>query len=316
MEYPAVEPVSDAEALNYLRAAAADTDLIHGLIVAAREQCEVFTGRVLARRKFAQALDSFPYFTDTIQSQLAMPPSYYSLPRYSTTLWNYSQMIKLAYAPLIEVFDIRYIDQHGVTQKLNPGTDFVGIPAWVQTYRVCRLSMPHQAVSLQFHESEALPVLKKMLSQIVAVEGPVHKDVAATRLARAWELERVGERMMSAVQATWRSLSRENVLRIQGHFLWPTLESFEVKVRRPDPDDEYSYRSIGEIPPEEIAVAMKNVVRDSLSIERDTLLSHVARILGFDRTGNHIQRALEAVFAELADRGEIILLGDRISLRG
>jgi hypothetical protein len=126
MEYPAVEPVSDVEAVNYLRAAAADTDLIHGLIVAAREQCEVFTGRILARRKFAQALDSFPYYTDTIQSQLAMPPSYYSLPRYSTTLWNYSQMIKLGAAPLIDVFDITYIDANGVTQKLNPGIDFVG----------------------------------------------------------------------------------------------------------------------------------------------------------------------------------------------
>jgi hypothetical protein len=204
-----------------------------------------------------------------------------------------------------------------VTEKDIPQIEAkLVIPTWVQTYRVCRLSMPHQAVSLQFHDSEALPVLKKMLSQIVAVEGPVHKDVAATRLARAWELERVGDRMMSAVQATWRALSRENVLRIQGHFLWPTLESFEVKVRRPDPDDDCSHRSIGEIPPEEIAVAMKNVVRDSLSIERETLLSHVARILGFDRTGNHIQRALEAVFAELADCGEIILLGDRVSLRG
>ena len=108
-----------------------------------------------------------------------------------------------------------------------------------------------------------------MLSQIIEVEGPVHKDVAATRLARAWDLDRVGERMMNAVKSAWRSLSREKLLRIQGEFLWPAAESFQIAVRQPNPNDDQSRRSIEEIPPEEISAAMKNLVRDSLSIERE-----------------------------------------------
>jgi hypothetical protein len=46
-----------------------------------------------------------------------------------------------------------------------------------------------------------------------------------------------------------------------------------------------SLGSIHEIPPEEIALAIKNLVRDCLSIERDTLLIHVARIFGSERAG-------------------------------
>jgi len=125
---PETEPVSLADAKNWLRLPSGFTDddsLITGLIQAAREHAETITGRALAKRTFRQVLDSMPYYTDTIQSQLAYPPSYYSLPRYSTTLWNYSQMIKLAYAPCISVQQMRYIDDAGNVQVMNQDTDFV-----------------------------------------------------------------------------------------------------------------------------------------------------------------------------------------------
>src|SRR5581483_7536576 len=50
---------------------------------------------------------------------------YYSLPRYSTTLWNYSQMIKLTPPPLVSVQQMRYVDTDGNNQTLVKDTDFV-----------------------------------------------------------------------------------------------------------------------------------------------------------------------------------------------
>jgi hypothetical protein len=94
-------------------------------ITAARIQGEIITGRGLAQRTWTQVLDSFPYYTDTIQSQSAYPPAYYSLPRYSSTLWNYSQMIKLAYPPVISVQGMIFIDSTGNTQTLLQDVDFV-----------------------------------------------------------------------------------------------------------------------------------------------------------------------------------------------
>jgi hypothetical protein len=94
-------------------------------ISAAREQGEIITGRGLAQRTWTQVLDSFPYYTDTIQSQSAYPPAYYSLPRYSSTLWNYSQMIKLAYPPVISVEGMVYVDSSGNTATLEQDVDFV-----------------------------------------------------------------------------------------------------------------------------------------------------------------------------------------------
>jgi very-short-patch-repair endonuclease len=201
-----------------------------------------------------------------------------------------------------------------VVEKEIPNIDdHLVIPSWVTTYQVCRPSVLY-ANRLQFHDPDALPSLKRTLSQIIDVEGPVHKDVAATRLARAWDLDRVGERMMNAVKSAWRSLSREKLLRIQGEFLWPAAESFQIVVRQPNPRDDQSRRSIEEIPPEEVALAMRNLVRDSLSIERDKLLLLIARLFGFDRAGNHIQKTLANTFDELVETGQLILLEDRVSL--
>lgn len=124
---PTMEPLSLARAKNILRVSIDDDDDLIGnvLIPAAREACEIFCNRSFAPKSYLMSFDAFPYYTDTLTSQNAYPPSYYSLPQYSTTLWNYSQMIKLYKPPCIEVQGIDYTDSNGENQTLMQDTDFL-----------------------------------------------------------------------------------------------------------------------------------------------------------------------------------------------
>lgn len=125
---PAAEPIVLNDAKNYLRVSSAFTDddpYILAIIQAARESAEAVTGRAIAQRTFRMVLDSHPYYTDAVQSQLAYPPSYYSLPLYATTLWNYSQMIKLPYAPAVSVQQMRSIQPDGTVLTMHQDVDFV-----------------------------------------------------------------------------------------------------------------------------------------------------------------------------------------------
>jgi hypothetical protein len=125
---PIAEPLSLDQVKQFIRLPRGYTDedaMLTGLIQAARESGETLTGRALAQRTFTQVLDSHPYYTDTIQSQLAYPPSYYSLPRYSTTLWNYSQMIKLSYPPVVSVESMVSVNADGTTRTMHQDVDFV-----------------------------------------------------------------------------------------------------------------------------------------------------------------------------------------------
>lgn len=108
---PLAEPLDETDVKNFLKVNVSNDDpYITDLIQSAREEVEGFTGRSIVSKGYRQSLDSFPYFVDTVMSQMAYPPSYYSLPRYSTTLWNYSQMIKLLRSPLQRVTSISYSD--------------------------------------------------------------------------------------------------------------------------------------------------------------------------------------------------------------
>jgi hypothetical protein len=111
IERPAkAPPVTLSQAKSHCRVSIPDDDDLISLYVdAATTDVEGFLARSLVNKGFRQSLDSFPYYTDSTQSQLAYPPSYYALPRYSTTLWNYSQMIKLFYSPLVAVDRISYM---------------------------------------------------------------------------------------------------------------------------------------------------------------------------------------------------------------
>jgi hypothetical protein len=129
IEGPDCEPVSLASMKTYLRVdqdMTEDDVIIGGLITSARELVESFCSRSLITKTYLQTIDSFPYFTDTVSSQMAYPPSYYSLPRWSTTLWNYSQMIKLFVAPVVSIPRIAYLNStDGQWYSLVPA-----IPKW------------------------------------------------------------------------------------------------------------------------------------------------------------------------------------------
>ena len=132
---PESEPVSLAELKDWVGIADVNSDaMLSSLIAAARDYAEGFCGRSFCQKGYIQALDSYPYYIDTISSQNAYPPSYYTAPRFSTTMWNYSQMIKLAYGPLLDVSILRYVASSdgtwntlvGTTDMSNNTADFLG----------------------------------------------------------------------------------------------------------------------------------------------------------------------------------------------
>jgi Phage gp6-like head-tail connector protein len=114
---PAAEPVSIAEAKAHCRVDITDDDgLIGGLIIAARQYVERFTGRQMVAAVFALTLDWFPGYTAPGMS--AYPyGDFYS----SDRGWDEKRTIRLRRPPLLSVGSLAYIDTTGTLQTL--GTD-------------------------------------------------------------------------------------------------------------------------------------------------------------------------------------------------
>jgi hypothetical protein len=125
---PVCDPVDLATVKAHLRLITDDDDaLITGYIKAASRYCEDFTGRSFINKGYAQYLDTFPYYVDSNPAQIGYGPSFYTWPRYATTLWNEAQRIRLYYSELQAVSRIVYLDAITDTfVTLYPSTDVSG----------------------------------------------------------------------------------------------------------------------------------------------------------------------------------------------
>ncbi len=146
------------------------------------------------------------------------------------------------------------------------------------------------------------------------VEGPIHIELAAHRLAKALGFQKVGSRVMDAVNSSIRILVREGKVKRINKFLWPSRNDSILGVRQPEHKEKDSFRKIKFVPPEEIELTIRNLIQSGFSILEDDVVKQVARIFGFDRTGPHIYDHIKRILKQMISQGELVLKGDRLSL--
>jgi hypothetical protein len=172
--------------------------------------------------------------------------------------------------------------------ELDDALDATRLP-WVREYEL--VALPWQTSFYEFHESVNRAAQKELLGRLLEVEAPVHIDYAIRRLAEAWGLQRVRDRARRAGLQIISAATRSGVAEKRGKFLWRPGQTLEV-VRCPKWGDPRTERSIQEIPPEEIDLAMIKLIEASGGTMGDHVYSDVAKVLGFERVGPNIRAAL------------------------
>ena len=175
------------------------------------------------------------------------------------------------------------------------------LPAYTQTW-------------MSFHDPGMSWYHASMLGALVDVEGPVHHDYAASRLARRFGLKRVGGRMADAVAAAIREASRSGRLVVRGPFLWPMPRRDLTHVRVPVPRKPDTVRTIDRIPPEEIDLAILHLVRSAMTIDEASLRIATARVLGFDRTADRIGEHIDSRLNANIEAGHLVATSGGLTL--
>ncbi len=212
----------------------------------------------------------------------------------------------------------------------NPGDDHTVAPAPAvnvrdlddadQSLRDASWTMPYTrwhvrrrtAVQSEFHSPANRAMQARLIGEIVDVEGPVHVELVARRLAESWGLERVGNRMRAAVKEAMAVAKRRGAAHLRGDFLWPSKLKSGLEVRVPVPGDPDTLRQIEHIPLDEIRLAMRHIVAAGVGVSKKALLVEVARVFGFDRTGSRIRRRLLRALADALGKGDLVEQDDII----
>ena len=145
--------------------------------------------------------------------------------------------------------------------------------------------------------------LAELVVELARVESPVHIDEVTRRAREAYGFGRAGRRIRDAVNdAIGYAASRKRV-RKRGDFLWdPAMSTPPIR----DRSAHSSMRKIELVCDEEIAEAVKLVVRHGYGIHRDGAPAETAQALGFGRLTQGVRTRIASVVGALIERGDLV----------
>ena len=134
----------------------------------------------------------------------------------------------------------------------------------------------------------------QLVIRIVEVEGPIHFDEVARRLASAFGKRRTGSRIAHATREALHAAEQitQKPIRVEGDF-WFTESQRETPPVRDRSEETGTLVKPTLLPPLEIRAAAKLIEKEGGSMEMNEMVRAVARLLGFRRTGSEVQETIE-----------------------
>lgn len=171
-------------------------------------------------------------------------------------------------------------------------------------------AQPYQMTDLQplsfngiaLHEVSAVQ-LAQLFADIVKVESPIHFDDAARRIMDACGVSRLGNRIRSTFERAAAYAVHEGAIKRQHDFLYDPNQQ-EISVRDRSGADAVS-KNIDYIAPEEIAAAIKHVVKHSIGIDKSDLAAEACYLLGFKRATTDMCASVDAIRDKLLSGGQL-----------
>ncbi len=189
-------------------------------------------------------------------------------------------------------------------------------PGLAVPYQLCRLEPVPGASSDDFlHFSNHRKVMEQ-IAQVLATEAPISKDLLSRRVLSAWGASKIGTRISAHFDELFKEMKLKKVKHGEHIFFWNQDQ---------DPKDYQVYRIAGtdtdrrdadDLPPEEVAVAVKEILRNQISLSRSDLVSETMKALGYTRTGSIRQQAAEHGIKLAVKRGFARASGDRVTYTG
>lgn len=149
--------------------------------------------------------------------------------------------------------------------------------------------------------------LSRLIYDILNVESPIHKDELIRRILGLAGLARTGSRLQNAFDVAVGYNLRRGLISMKDNFLY--LNGKEIKLRSrsdlPAVSKKFEY-----ISPEEIAMAIKTIIKSSFGMPPHEIPLSVARVFGFSRTSDDLVSRVENILEGLERAEEISRQGD------
>lgn len=153
-------------------------------------------------------------------------------------------------------------------------------------------------------------ILASQVRKIIACEAPISKTLLSKKVLSEWGINRIVQRAEFPLAIAFDESNLYRTFHGELVIFWKSEEQYRTySAYRPD-----SGRDAADLPPEEVANAIRQLVKDSISLPLPDLIKGGARLFGFTRMGTNIEAAIRRGIQEASARGFINIENDRVMM--
>ena len=186
---------------------------------------------------------------------------------------------------------------HVAAETVFPHSAPVAVPITHGPYRVWKTSARYQAAKIKDPESK--PKLRQQMEDMIVIEGPVCESVMLKRIRKVWNVTRVTDAVETAFAAALPSIGFVTQRGAERVFWAPRQKPETWRAYRVPGNDEASQRAVDEIPPEELANAMRELLADLGSCPQDALYRETMKTFGLGTVTPKAREFLDVAYGML-----------------
>lgn len=153
-----------------------------------------------------------------------------------------------------------------------------------QTAQINRVFYPTEA----FFSPDKQKLIMSQIQKVMDNEAPISRSLLCKRILSVWGIARMGQRLDASFNALLREAGYYQTEKEGFIFLWNTKEQCDTYTfYRPD-----SGRDAADLPPQEVANGIKQLVTDEISLPTSDLSRVCAQLFGFARSGSNVEAAI------------------------
>ncbi|MGM0407920.1 MAG: DUF3320 domain-containing protein [Bacteroidota bacterium] len=181
-------------------------------------------------------------------------------------------------------------------------------------YKACSLPATYLDFSDDFFDTRRTQKILNQIQQVIQKEAPISQNLLSKRILSAWGISRLGVRLKEHLDGLYGSLNLKYTRQNGTYFYWKQDQNPEAYKTFRIPENDDQKRSAEDLPKEEIAAGMVEILTNQISLPADDLVKEAARLFGYARMGGNVEQAMKTGIEYALKKGMIAKSNERIVL--
>lgn len=156
--------------------------------------------------------------------------------------------------------------------------------------------------------------VKAQIFNVLNTESPISRSLLSKRVLTAWGISRQGSRVAAHFDTIYGQMNIRQENSSYNTFFWKNGQQPEQYNVFRVAGSESQKRDAEDLPPEEIANGVLEVLHNQISLSKNDLVRETAKLFGYARIGSNVEAAMLAGIEKALERGGARLANDRVTL--